>query len=157
MIRDVVQRKPSLSAAQRDGASTRFGPIVSGIVASVVNPYWVTWWLTIGATYVLLALKRGPIGLPLFYTGHILSNFLWLSSVSLALSQGRRLIGERFYRGLIFTCGLFLSHIIMPAVALSAIPMAMIARVTRSSMPEVLGQDYIRTAWAKGQLQFMGS
>jgi len=45
----------------------------------------------------------------------------------------------------------------MPAVALSAIPMAMIARVTRFSMLEVLGQDYIRTAWAKGQLQFMGS
>ena len=43
-----------------------------------------------------------------------------------------------------------LSHIIMPAVALSTIPMAMIARVTRSSMLEVLGQDYIRTAWAKG-------
>ncbi len=41
-------------------------------------------------------------------------------------------------------------HLILPAFALSTIPMALIARMTRSSMLEVLGQDYIRTARAKG-------
>ncbi len=41
-------------------------------------------------------------------------------------------------------------HIIMPAFTLSTIPMAIIARITRSSMLEVLRQDYIRTAKAKG-------
>jgi peptide/nickel transport system permease protein len=41
-------------------------------------------------------------------------------------------------------------HLIMPAVALSTIPLATIARMTRSSMLDVLGQDYVRTAWAKG-------
>ena len=41
-------------------------------------------------------------------------------------------------------------HLIMPAVTLSTIPMAIIARITRSSMLEVLRQDYIRTAKAKG-------
>jgi peptide/nickel transport system permease protein len=44
-------------------------------------------------------------------------------------------------------------HLILPAVALSTIPMAIIARMTRSSMLEVLGQDYIRTARAKGLRQ----
>lgn len=43
-----------------------------------------------------------------------------------------------------------LHHIIMPAFTLSTIPMAIIARMTRSSMLEVLRQDYIRTAKAKG-------
>ena len=43
-----------------------------------------------------------------------------------------------------------LKHIILPAVALSTIPLAIIARMTRSSMLEVLRQDYIRTARAKG-------
>jgi peptide/nickel transport system permease protein len=42
------------------------------------------------------------------------------------------------------------THLILPAVALGTIPMALIARMTRSSMLEVLGQDYIRTARAKG-------
>ena len=41
-------------------------------------------------------------------------------------------------------------HLVMPAFTLSTIPMAIIARITRSSMLEVLRQDYIRTAKAKG-------
>lgn len=43
-----------------------------------------------------------------------------------------------------------LHHIVLPAVALGTIPMAIIARMTRSSMLEVLRQDYIRTERAKG-------
>jgi glutathione transport system permease protein len=39
---------------------------------------------------------------------------------------------------------------IMPTVALSVLPTALIARMTRSSMVEVLGQDYVRTAHSKG-------
>ncbi len=42
------------------------------------------------------------------------------------------------------------SHLILPAIALGTIPLAVIARMTRSSMLEVLGEDYIRTARAKG-------
>lgn len=41
-------------------------------------------------------------------------------------------------------------HLILPAVALSTIPLSIIARMTRSSMLEVLGLDYVRTARAKG-------
>jgi peptide/nickel transport system permease protein len=43
-----------------------------------------------------------------------------------------------------------LKHLILPAVALSTIPLAIVARMTRSSMLEVLRQDYIKTAKAKG-------
>ncbi len=41
-------------------------------------------------------------------------------------------------------------HLILPALALSTIPMAIIARITRSSLLEVMGTDYVRTARAKG-------
>jgi peptide/nickel transport system permease protein len=41
-------------------------------------------------------------------------------------------------------------HLILPAIALGTISLAIIARMTRSAMLEVLGQDYIRTARAKG-------
>ena len=43
-----------------------------------------------------------------------------------------------------------LKHLIMPALALGTIPMAVIMRMTRSSMLEVMGEDYVRTARAKG-------
>ena len=43
-----------------------------------------------------------------------------------------------------------LRHMILPMVALATIPTAIIARMTRSSMLDVLGLDYVRTARAKG-------
>jgi peptide/nickel transport system permease protein len=46
--------------------------------------------------------------------------------------------------------GPFLSHIAMPSMALAMVYTALIARMTRASMLEVLAQDYIRTAQAKG-------
>ncbi|MBN2501723.1 MAG: ABC transporter permease [Anaerolineales bacterium] len=46
-----------------------------------------------------------------------------------------------------------IKHLILPAVALSTISLAIIARMTRSSMLEVLRQDYIRTARAKGLIE----
>ncbi|RSL30486.1 ABC transporter permease [Salibacterium salarium] len=45
-------------------------------------------------------------------------------------------------------------HIILPGIALGTIPMAIIARMTRSSMLEVMRSDYIRTVRAKGQRMF---
>ena len=42
------------------------------------------------------------------------------------------------------------SHLILPTIVLGTIPMAIIARQTRSAMLEVLGEDYVRTARAKG-------
>jgi len=41
-------------------------------------------------------------------------------------------------------------HLILPAIALGTIPMAIIARITRSSLVDVMGHDYVRTARAKG-------
>jgi peptide/nickel transport system permease protein len=43
-----------------------------------------------------------------------------------------------------------ITHLILPALALGTIPMAIIARMTRSSLLQVLGLDYVRTARAKG-------
>jgi dipeptide transport system permease protein len=43
-----------------------------------------------------------------------------------------------------------LAHLILPTVVLGTVPLAVIARMTRSAMLEVLGKDYIRTARAKG-------
>jgi dipeptide transport system permease protein len=53
--------------------------------------------------------------------------------------------------------GAFLSalhHLILPSIVLSTIPLAIIARMTRASLLEVLGEDYIRTARAKGVSPF---
>ena len=47
-----------------------------------------------------------------------------------------------------------LHHLILPAIVLGTVPLAVIARMTRSSMLEVLSEDYVRTARAKGLSSF---
>ncbi len=47
-----------------------------------------------------------------------------------------------------------LKHLVLPAIVLGTVPLAMIARMTRSSMLEVLNEDYVRTARAKGLSPF---
>jgi peptide/nickel transport system permease protein len=56
--------------------------------------------------------------------------------------QGYRQIGEGLWP--------WLSHLILPSIALGTVYMALIARITRAAMLDVLSQDYIRTANAKG-------
>jgi peptide/nickel transport system permease protein len=101
------------------------------------------------------------IGVPLGLLAALARNS-WLDVGSMAVA----LLGvsmPSFWLGLllIFTFSLHLAwfpatgggdlrHLVLPAVTLGAIASAIIARLTRSSMLEVLGQDYIRTARAKG-------
>jgi peptide/nickel transport system permease protein len=56
--------------------------------------------------------------------------------------QGYRSLSEGF--------GPFIRHMILPSVALGVVYMALIARITRATMLDVLAQDYVRTATAKG-------
>ena len=78
---------------------------------------------------------------PVFVLAYLL---IWLVSLKLGWLpvQGYVRISEDFV--------LFLRHLILPAVTLSIIYIALIARVTRASVLEALGEDYIRTARAKG-------
>jgi len=86
----------------------RMNPVPAGMVTSVANPYWFLWWATVGASYVLLALGRGVVGLVAFYSGHILSDLTWNSLLALAGGTGLRLIRGRLYQALFLLCGLFL-------------------------------------------------
>ncbi|MGQ0545934.1 MAG: ABC transporter permease [Betaproteobacteria bacterium] len=79
---------------------------------------------------------------PVFVLAYLL---IWLLSLQLGWLpvQGYVRIAEG---GIV----LFLKHLILPSITLSVIYIALIARVTRASVLEALGEDYIRTARAKG-------
>jgi peptide/nickel transport system permease protein len=68
-------------------------------------------------------------------------------------SLGLRWFPVQGYRSPFDNLGLFFSHITLPTLALSAIYIALLARITRASVLEILGEDYIRTARAKGQIE----
>jgi threonine/homoserine/homoserine lactone efflux protein len=96
----------SLTSAERSG--TQVGPVVAGVLVSISNPYWILWWATVGASYVALALRQGPLGLGSFYVGHILADLSWYSLVAFVITAGRSLLSQSVYRSILLTCGFFL-------------------------------------------------
>jgi peptide/nickel transport system permease protein len=104
------------------------------------------------------------ISMPIFWLGLMLNWFFavrlgWLPSVtrlSSAIELQRitnLIIVDSILTGNAQALLNGIQHLILPAVALGTIPMAIIARMTRSAMLEVLEQDYIRTARAKGLVE----
>ena len=83
---------------------------------------------------------------PVFVLGYIL---IYVVSIQL------RWLPVQGYKSM-FTDGVipFFRHIILPTITLSVIFIALIARMTRASVMEVLQEDYVRTARAKGQSEF---
>jgi len=90
------------------GKPGRIHPIAAGIVVSLSNPYWIIWWVTIGMAYIFMGLEFGFVGLIVFFCGHILSDFVWYTFVSVSIAKGRRMLSDRLYRGVLGACALFL-------------------------------------------------
>ena len=92
------------------GGEARKGlhPVFTGIVGSVSNPYWIIWWVTIGLGYLVSSLKFGFLGVVAFFIGHITADLAWYSLISLAVSKGKKIMGDRGYRSLLYACGVFL-------------------------------------------------
>ena len=109
MMANAWRGKVSLGEADATSSGmARLGLVPAAIFTSLANPYWFLWWATVGASYVLLSLRHGAIGLAAFYSGHILSDLSWNSLLAFAMASGRRVMGNRAYRAIIFICGLFL-------------------------------------------------
>lgn len=87
---------------------SRLGPAVAGVAASISNPYWLLWWATLGASYLAFSRRLGFAGLTSFFVGHIASDFVWFSVVSLVVVTGSRAISDRVYRWVLALLGLFL-------------------------------------------------
>jgi peptide/nickel transport system permease protein len=154
-----------------------------GIVSAVRHNSWVdvltmfwanigvsmpVFWLGLMLAYIFALLLKGtPFALPpsgRLTAGVIaptLADFWGLSvtkgTISYAIIDfiGRMNVLNALLTGNWELLGDALKHLILPAAALGTIPMALIARMTRSSMLDVLGQDYIRTARAKGLAKSM--
>ncbi|MFD1038829.1 ABC transporter permease [Virgibacillus byunsanensis] len=127
--------------------------IFAGVIAAVKQYSWFDNLSMTGALF--------GVSLPIFWLGLMM---IWLFSVTLNIlpPSGRISSGielhtiTNFYLLDSILTGNWTAfkdvfqHLLMPGVALGTIPMAIIARMTRSSMLEVMNQDYIRTADAKG-------
>ncbi len=97
-----------------------------GVIAALRQNTWVD-YLATGLSLVGYSVPNFVMGVVL-----ILATGLWLKILPIAQWE------------------VFPRDLILPAVVLAIRPLAVLTRLTRASMIEVLNQDYIRTAWAKG-------
>jgi len=137
-------------------AAMMFAIIIGGLagIISASKQYSIT-------DYTVMGIALFGISMPVFWLGIMLMLIFgvilgWLpigGRIDLILPF-QRVTGFMVFDSIItgnFKALLsILKHLILPALALGTIPMAMIARVTRSSMLEVLRQDFIRTERSKG-------
>lgn len=109
--------------------------VIAGVL-SAANQYGVA---DKGITFVVLL----GISIPSFFLGMMMILFFAVNLRWFPVSGMWPIYGDR-------TLGVLLSHLAMPATALAVVATGVIARLSRSAMLEVLRQDFIRTARAKG-------
>lgn len=135
--------------------------VVIGVNAGIISAWFSRSWFDYGAMVLALV----GVSLPIFWLGLM---FQWAFSIELGWlpTTGRENVRDpitavtNFYlidsllQGRPDQFITVLKHLIMPSAALATIPMAIIARMTRATMLEVMKSDYVRTARAKGLRMF---
>jgi peptide/nickel transport system permease protein len=135
--------------------------VIIGMNAGIISAWFQNSWFDYTAMIIALI----GISMPIFWLGLMGQ---WLFSIELGWlpSTGRENVRDpvsaitHFYlldtllQGKFDQFKVVSQHLILPAIALGTISMAIIARITRSSMLEVMRSDYIRTARAKGMTMF---
>jgi threonine/homoserine/homoserine lactone efflux protein len=106
---DMLRSAGGLSLQQGAAGQKRtLHPVLMGILASLANPYFVLWWATIGLGYLVSTMKFGPLGVAVFFLGHIAGDYFWYSVVAFGISRGKTILKDRSYQAVIRCCGVFL-------------------------------------------------
>lgn len=132
-----------------DMVSQRIGPTISIAVLTIIIAVLVAipmgviaaWRHRSWADYLVMSFSVLGFSVPVFLVGYVL---LLIFSVNLGW------LPVQGFRPISAGLGGFLERAILPALTLASIYIALIARMTRAAMLDVLGEDYIRTARAKG-------
>ncbi|MGH8686730.1 MAG: ABC transporter permease [Burkholderiales bacterium] len=115
--------------------------IVFAVLVSVPLGALAAWRFGGAFDRVLMGFSVLGFSVPVFVLAYLL---IWIVSLKLGW------LPVQGYQRLAGGVGPWLRHLILPSLTLSVIFIALIARVTRASVLEALGEDYIRTARAKG-------
>ena len=153
--------KPYLAATIELTVFAMTFAIFIGVNAGIIAAWKQNSWFD----YIAMLIALIGVSMPIFWLG-LMEQWIFALKLHILPSIGRADILNpikpitNFYLMDTLLSGNFqgfkdvLKHLILPSIALGTIPMAIIARMTRSSMLEVMNSDYIRTAKAKGVKQF---
>jgi len=128
-----LRLEPTLALATVTMIVTILLAVPLGVIAAYKHASWID--------RVVMGFSVLGFSVPVFVLGYLLI-YVFAIQLKLFPVQGYRSISGGFWP--------FLHHLLLPALTLSVIYIALIARMTRASMLEVLGEDYVRTAYSKG-------
>jgi threonine/homoserine/homoserine lactone efflux protein len=80
-----------------------------GMIFTGLNPYFILWWLTVGAQLIIISLEYASfLGVVFMYVCHVWMDYVWLISLSYFAKRGRNIIGSLWYRVLLSLFGIIL-------------------------------------------------
>lgn len=135
--------------------------VVIGVNAGIISAWFQNSWFD----YTAMVLALVGVSVPIFWLG-LMMQYLFAIELGILPTSGREEVRnpvdaitnlyvlDTILHGRFDQLVVVLKHLVLPGLALATIPMAIIARMTRSSMLEVMRSDYVRTARAKGQKMF---
>lgn len=135
--------------------------IIIGMNAGIISAWFQNSWFD----YTAMVIALIGLSIPIFWLG-LMEQWLFSKELGWLPTTGRENVRDpvnaitHFYlidtliQGDFDQFKVVLKHLVLPAFALGTISMAIIARITRSSMLEVMRSDYIRTSRAKGMHMF---
>jgi len=106
------RKKVRLPGQQDDLANMSRSRLVGlGMLATVSNPFWYAWWVTVAAGYLAQAGASGPAAVGAFYLGHVSADYTWDTLLSTVVAGGRRWMNDGVYRVIILACGAFFIYL----------------------------------------------
>lgn len=108
---DALRSRVDYTGTIGDAKASRRFLAFKGITATLSNPFWFVWWATTGLAFLVKSMEFGWIGPVVFYFGHIMSDFVWYTVVSILIWQGKRILMGTGLKILIVACSVFLVYL----------------------------------------------
>jgi len=107
----ILQIKTVLQKKEHNISKSKQGPLVTGILLSALNPFFIIWWLTIGFKLISDAMLIWAFsGILVVFFLHIWMDFVWLGGVSFLVSKSSQIISNRSYKILMTGLSLMLVY-----------------------------------------------
>jgi threonine/homoserine/homoserine lactone efflux protein len=104
-IKTIVGKKKNILKKPKQG------PIITGIVFSALNPFFIIWWITIGFKLISDAMMIWAfVGVLIVFLSHIWMDFAWLGLTAFLASKSKKIISNRNYKIIIFGLSLTLIY-----------------------------------------------
>jgi len=108
MMKSGIQKSVSLEGQRAGNKAGMRNLVLAGALVSATNPYFILWWASTGMESIRQAYASGLFGVLFFFMGHILSDFVWYTAISVAFSKGKKLISDTVYQWIIVLLGIFI-------------------------------------------------